>query len=90
MAGPEISNDIKDPERQVEKVEKKDSSEDEKLGTSDNNPIVLALELDEAEERRILRKVDWRLVPILSLLYLIAFIDRSNSKHLRPYPGPPV
>jgi hypothetical protein len=37
------------------------------------------VELDEAESARVLRKVDMRLVPILSLLYLVAFIDRSNS-----------
>jgi tRNA A58 N-methylase Trm61 len=35
--------------------------------------------LDEAESARVLRKVDMRLVPMLSLLYLVAFIDRSNS-----------
>jgi hypothetical protein len=38
------------------------------------------VELDEAEANRVLRKVDYRLVPMLSLLYLVAFIDRSNSK----------
>jgi hypothetical protein len=38
------------------------------------------LELDESESARVLRKVDMRLVPMLALLYLVAFIDRSNSK----------
>lgn len=38
---------------------------------------------DEAEANRVLRKVDFRLVPMLSLLYLVAFIDRSNST--KPY-----
>jgi hypothetical protein len=37
------------------------------------------VELDESESARVLRKVDLRLVPMLSLLYLVAFIDRSNS-----------
>ncbi|KAF1837695.1 MFS general substrate transporter [Decorospora gaudefroyi] len=36
------------------------------------------LELEEKESARVLRKVDMRLVPMLSLLYLVAFIDRSN------------
>lgn len=36
-------------------------------------------ELDEKEAQRVLRKVDYRLVPMLALLYLVAFIDRSNS-----------
>jgi len=36
------------------------------------------VELQEREAARVLRKVDMRLVPLLSLLYLVAFIDRSN------------
>ena len=35
-------------------------------------------ELPPAEARRILRKVDYHLVPLLALLYLVAFVDRSN------------
>ncbi|KAF2098516.1 MFS general substrate transporter [Rhizodiscina lignyota] len=30
------------------------------------------------EELRVLRKIDYRLVPLLALLYLVAFVDRSN------------
>lgn len=33
---------------------------------------------DPKETKRILRKVDFRLVPVLALLYLLAFLDRSN------------
>lgn len=40
----------------------------------------LIIDLSEKEKKRILRKVDMRLVPLLTLLYLIAFIDRSNSE----------
>ena|ERR1700753_1430440 len=36
------------------------------------------VELPQEEGRRILRKVDYRLIPLLGFLYLIAFIDRSN------------
>jgi hypothetical protein len=42
------------------------------------------VELDESESARVLRKVDMRLVPMLALLYLVAFIDRSNSKPTIP------
>jgi hypothetical protein len=42
-------------------------------------------ELEEKESARVLRKVDLRLVPILTLLYLVAFIDRSNSMHTPIY-----
>lgn len=37
-------------------------------------------EVDEVEARRLRRKVDFRLVPVLALLYLVSFIDRSNSR----------
>lgn len=32
----------------------------------------------EAQRKQVLRKVDWRLVPMLLILYLISFIDRAN------------
>ncbi|GAA5999144.1 uncharacterized protein JCM10292_001621 [Rhodotorula paludigena] len=35
-------------------------------------------ELDPAYERRLVRKIDWRLIPILSALYAISLIDRTN------------
>lgn len=34
----------------------------------------------DAEVKRIMRKVDWRLPPVLALLYLLSFLDRSNSE----------
>ncbi|CAK5265889.1 unnamed protein product [Mycena citricolor] len=36
------------------------------------------LELTEQEERKLWRKVDARLLPILGLLYLLSFMDRGN------------
>ncbi|KAL3481891.1 major facilitator superfamily domain-containing protein [Aspergillus californicus] len=33
---------------------------------------------DERFRKRVLRKVDWRLLPILGCLYTIALVDRSN------------
>ena len=35
---------------------------------------------DEVEEKRLIRKIDWRLLPILGALYSIALIDRTNVK----------
>ncbi|KAK4926128.1 hypothetical protein LTR49_006832, partial [Elasticomyces elasticus] len=32
----------------------------------------------DKETKRILRKVDYRLVPMLTVLYLLAFLDRGN------------
>ena len=51
----------------------------EKTSNSSGGLEAQHVELDESESARVLRKVDMRLVPMLSLLYLVAFIDRSNS-----------
>jgi hypothetical protein len=50
------------------------------LATVENGAVEVLVELSKEEETRILRKVDYRLVPILAFLYLVAFVDRSNSK----------
>lgn len=34
--------------------------------------------IDPETEKRLLRKLDWRLIPWLCLLYLISFLDRTN------------
>lgn len=34
----------------------------------------------DEEGRAILRKVDYRLLPVLTLLYLLSFLDRGNGK----------
>lgn len=50
----------------------------EKTSNSSGEVEAQHVELDDKEAARVLRKVDYRLVPMLSLLYLVAFIDRSN------------
>jgi hypothetical protein len=55
---------------------------DEKVPVTDGEVEASHVELPEAEAKRILSKVDYRLVPMLALLYLVAFIDRSNSKYI--------
>lgn len=42
--------------------------------------VIKDADFDAKERRRILRKIDYRLVPLLGVIYLIAFIDRGNSK----------
>ena len=34
--------------------------------------------MDDAEIGRIRRRIDWRLLPLLTALYVLAFMDRSN------------
>lgn len=47
-------------------------------GRSDEDANVVVY--DEKEAKAILRKVDYRLIPMLTLLYVLSFLDRSNSK----------
>ncbi|KAF2459023.1 major facilitator superfamily domain-containing protein [Lineolata rhizophorae] len=35
------------------------------------------------EDRTVLRKLDWRLVPFMALLYMLSFLDRSNIGNAR-------
>jgi hypothetical protein len=35
-------------------------------------------EYHDKETQRILRKVDYRLIPLLTFLYVLSFLDRSN------------
>lgn len=43
-----------------------------------NDAIQAEVDRDEQRVRRIIRKVDFRMVPILGLLYMWALIDRVN------------
>jgi hypothetical protein len=38
------------------------------------------IELPEEDQKKIMWKIDVRLIPLLTILYLVAFIDRSNSR----------
>jgi len=59
-------------------VEKKDGSQsmiqDVKSGES-------SVSVDSAAEKRLLWKCDLHVLPILMLLYLLAFLDRINASH---------
>lgn len=44
---------------------------------SDNDAQFL-VNFTEEQHKRVIRKVDYRLVPVLLVLYLISFIDRAN------------
>ncbi|KAF6763474.1 major facilitator superfamily domain-containing protein [Ephemerocybe angulata] len=35
-------------------------------------------QVDEAAKQRVLRKMDWHLLPFISMLYLLSFLDRAN------------
>jgi hypothetical protein len=47
------------------------------------HPDIITSEIDPVLEKRIRRKLDMHVVPLLSALYLLAFLDRSNIGNAR-------
>lgn len=85
MATNDVKTEILDDDKMVENVAEKSPGSDHEIEATAGGGV--AMEYDEKETRRILSKVDYRLVPVLSILYLVAFIDRSNSKSSFPSPA---
>lgn len=67
----------KEGELPVGQFEFKEENDSEKAVSSNEQTTIV---YDEVETKRILRKVDLRLLPCLTLLYLLSFLDRGNSK----------
>jgi hypothetical protein len=38
---------------------------------------------DPVEAKRILHKIDWRIIPLLQFLYMLTFLDRVNIGNAR-------
>ena len=47
-------------------------------GYSDATPVSALTPPEGVSERRLLTKIDLRVIPVLSILYLFAFLDRTN------------
>ncbi|PWN49580.1 MFS general substrate transporter [Violaceomyces palustris] len=43
-----------------------------------NHQVASTITYTREEEKRLVRKIDWLTVPILTALYLLSFLDRSN------------
>ena len=46
---------------------------------SDDEASLALYEIPDDERRRLLRRLDSRIAPLVMILYLIAFLDRSES-----------
>ena len=44
-----------------------------------------ALDVSQVDERKLMRKIDLYLIPWLSLLYLLSFLDRSSIGNARVF-----
>lgn len=61
------------PDVLVENNGKDDGSTEMKNETAPTD-----VDFSDVDEKKVLRKMDIRLIPMLSLLYLLAFLDRGN------------
>ncbi len=43
------------------------------IGTGDLNVAI-----DPAEERRLVRKIDWRVMPFICITYLVTYLDKAT------------
>lgn len=91
MAGKASYANTKDPEAQggTDRISNTAKS-DESSGNDELVTVEKGFERDQLhgdltpeEAHRALRKCDYRLVPLLGVLYLVAFIDRSNIGNAR-------
>lgn len=60
-------------------AEQEGTAEDVLLGQTSSEPII-----DAAAEKRLVRKLDWRILPVLCLLYLFACTCESRRTHYLP------
>lgn len=42
-----------------------------------------SLDMAVVDEKALIRKIDWQMIPWLSFLYLLSFLDRSNVGNAR-------
>lgn len=66
----------KGPDSQLEDVKLKAGSEED-LDFGGDSTLPPPPTLSTEEERKLWRKIDLRLMPILSLMYLLSFLDRG-------------
>ncbi|KAH9907612.1 MFS general substrate transporter [Xylariomycetidae sp. FL2044] len=78
------SSDIKGSEREHdEQVGKNIQGAAEKGFAATDNRGVSLVEFDRLAERKLRNKIDWMIVPTVSILYLFCFIDRANIGNAR-------
>lgn len=78
LDSPKLESKIEDGEQDNLKIDSDGSSQLENATEPSN--------LDQARENALLRKIDWHVVPWLSLLYLLSFLDRANIGNARVRP----
>ncbi|RYP21007.1 hypothetical protein DL767_009348 [Monosporascus sp. MG133] len=64
-------------------MEKKANSDSDVAITYTPDVLIEPQGFDEPATKRLLRKLDWHLIPFMSLIYLLCFLDRTNIGNAR-------
>ena len=57
----------------------------QKHGHHDPNWTGAEVDFSSVDEKKVLRKMDMRLIPVLAVLYLLSFLDRGMSTFIAVY-----
>lgn len=68
----------------VTEKQQKDVSSTEEAAISSPELSIAEGGSSSVNEKKLLRKLDYRLLPPLTLIYLMSFLDRSNGRSLLP------
>lgn len=82
MATPIYSEDVKQSDTSLD-VKPGEEQVEALSNVNDSSSLENAMAWDEAATKRLIRKIDWRLIPFLALLYLLSFLDRTNIGNAR-------
>lgn len=77
MATNRVSSESRDIEQVPQEKDTAVHNEYSRGGLSQGD-IDFVANFPEERKKKILTKVDWRLVPMLVLLYLVAYLDKTN------------
>ncbi|KZT38162.1 MFS general substrate transporter [Sistotremastrum suecicum HHB10207 ss-3] len=77
------SEEKQSQDQEQERSDRESSEKTDRIST-EANPITTN-DVQEIDEKKLIRKLDLRLVPWLSILYLLAFLDRTSSPMVSLY-----
>jgi len=79
----ERPRNIEDRERENSQATKLDDADKEKELDLAQSQMTRIATFPKALERRVRRKLDWNIVPLVFVLYMLSVLDRSNVGNAR-------
>ena len=70
--------------KELQDIERRESRSEDSAGEKGVTVIYNAhVDVSGVDEAKLVRKIDWRLLPWLSFLYLLSFLDRTSIGNAR-------